>query len=165
MLLLVQVDDRSGEVLGRALEELVAMGARNVQLLSSHTKKGRPGTLLLIDVDEALEPDVADYLVVELGAWGYHVLAAEHRHFEVEVRERTVTVACAGRDAAFVLPVKFFCRQGKTLRVKVERADVDAVVRFAREAGEMCSSETVRTLLEQEIRRRPDADAVTVRLG
>jgi uncharacterized protein (DUF111 family) len=164
MLLMVQIDDRSGEVLGHALEELTAMGVRNVQLLSSHTKKGRPGRVLLVDLEPELEPEVAVYLAAELGAWGYHILAAEHRHFDVETRDRAVTVACGARRSTFTMTGKFFSREGRLLRVKVERDDVEAVQAFVREGEDVCASETVRTLVEHELQRRPDASAVEVHL-
>lgn len=165
MLLLVQIDDRSGEVLGHALDELMAMGVGNVQLLSSHTKKGRPGNVLLIDVEGELEPEVAAYLAAELGAWGYHVLDARHRHFDVERHERLVTVVCGGQRRQFALPCKHFSREGKLLRVKVERSDVEAVQRFVRTMDDACSSDTVRLRLEHELRRHPGQQELEVRLS
>ena len=165
MLLLVQIDDRSGEVLGHALDELMAMGARNVQLLSSHTKKGRPGNVLLIDLESELEPEVAVYLAAELGAWGYHVLEARHRHFDVERHERLVAVVCGGQRRRFTLLCKHFSREGKLLRVKVERSDVEAVQRFVRTMDDACSSDTVRLRLEHELRLHPGQRELEVRLA
>lgn len=164
MLMLVQIDDRSGEVLGHALDELMMAGVRNVQLLSSHTKKGRPGNLLLIDLDGELEPEVADYLATELGVWGYHVLEASHRHFEVKQYNRLVTVVCGGRRQEFALPCKHFSREGRLLRVKIERDDVEAVQRFVKTTDDACSSETVRVRLEHELRLHPEQHQLEVYL-
>jgi len=164
MLILVQVDDRSGEVLGNALEELMRLGARNVQLFASVTKKGRPGNVLLIDLEEAREQEVGAYLAAELGAWGYQVLAAEHRHFDTVMKQRSVTVACGERSRTFSLPCKFFSQDGRLLRVKVERDDVEAVWSFVRGADDVCSTDTVRSLLEHEVRRHPEAQELRVRL-
>jgi uncharacterized protein (DUF111 family) len=164
MLILAQIDDRSGEVLGHALEELMRMGARNVQLLASVTKKGRPGNVLLVDLDPSLEVEVAGYLAVELGAWGYQVLAAEHRHFDTRMQERAVTVECGGRSHTFSMPCKFFYQDGRLLRVKVERSDVEAVRRFVSETDDSCSTDTVRSLLEHEVRRHPEARDLRVAL-
>ncbi len=116
--MLVQVDDRSGETVGHALEELVGMGVRNVQLLSSHTKKGRPGMVLLLDLDGELETPVAAYLAAELGAWGYHVLAATHRHFDVTLVERRVTAVCGEQRATLTVRCKLFHQDGVLLRVE-----------------------------------------------
>ena len=142
----------------------MSLGARNVQLLSSVTKKGRPGNVLLIDLEAEREAEVAAYLAVELGAWGYQLLEASHRHFEMVLRERTVTVVCGVRSQTFLMPCKFFYLDGKLLRVKVERSDVEAAQRFVSETDDACSTDTVRSRLEHEMRRDPAAHEVQVHL-
>ncbi len=164
MLILAQIDDRSGEVLGAALEELMGLGARNVQVLSSVTKKGRPGNVLLVDVEATLEPDVGAFLAVELGVWGYHVLETGHRHFDTVMKERSVTVIGGDHRTTLVMPCKFFHQGTRLLRVKVERADVEVLQRFVAQIDDGCSSETVRSRIEDEVRRRPDAQEIEVRL-
>ncbi len=164
MLLLVQIDDRSGEVLGNALEELMSLGARNVQLLSSVTKKGRPGHVLLIDLEADVEGAVGAYLAAELGAWGYQILESAHRHFDTVLEQRAVKVTCGARTRTFAMPCKFFHDGEKLLRVKVERADVEAVQRFVSETDERCATDTVRSLIEHEVRRHPAADGIEVQL-
>lgn len=163
MLLLVQIDDRSGEVLGNALEEVMSLGARNVQLLSSVTKKGRPGHVLLIDLEADVEASVGAYLAAELGAWGYQVLESAHRHFDTVLERRAVTVVCGARTRTFAMPCKFFHDGEKLLRVKVERADVETVQRFVGETDERCSTDTVRCVIEHEVRRHPASDEIEVR--
>ena len=164
MLILVQIDDRSGEVLGHALEELMSLGARNVEVLSSVTKKGRPGCVLLIDLEASEEAGVAAYLAAELGSWGYHVLETQHRHFETVLEDRSVIVTCGAQSRTFSMPCKFFSHDGKLLRVKVERSDVEAVQRFVSETDAACSTDTVRSRLEHEVRIHPAATEVRVRL-
>lgn len=161
--MLVQIDDRSGEVLGDAVTELMSLGARNVQLLSSHTKKGRPGCLMLIDLDESLEQQVAVFIAAELGAWGYHVVQSDHRHFEVEQHDRTVTVWCGESSQRFPLPCKYFLHEGALLRVKVERRDVEAVHRYVCLTDAACSTDTVRSRLEHEVRTHPSDAELSVR--
>lgn len=162
MLILAQVDDRSGEVLGHAVDELLALGAHNVQLLASHTKKGRPGTVLLVDADDGAESAIAAYLAVELGVWGYHTLETRHRHFVTSMERRRVTVVCGPLAEIFTLPCKLLRHDGELVRVKVERADVEAVTGFVRQADPACSSDTVRLRLEHEIRRRPESPDLRV---
>jgi len=164
MLMLVQVDDRSGEVVGGALGELVDLGARNVQLLSSVTKKGRPGYVLLVDLEPDREAAVAGYLAAELGAWGYQILEASHRHFETALEDRTVTVACGTHRQTFVMQYKFFYNDGELLRVKAERRDVEAVQRFVSETDAACSTDTVRSRLEHEVRLHSALQEIQVRL-
>jgi pyridinium-3,5-bisthiocarboxylic acid mononucleotide nickel chelatase len=164
MLILVQIDDRSGEVLGHAVEELMDLGARNVQLLSALTKKGRPGYVLLIDLEPEREAVVATYLASELGAWGYQVLESRHRHFDTVLEERVVLVVCGGRSQTFTLPCKFFYHDGRLLRVKVERSDVEAVQQFVSTGVETCSTDTVRSRLEDEVLHHPTTRDLVVRL-
>jgi uncharacterized protein (DUF111 family) len=164
ILMLVQIDDRSGETVGRALDELVGMGVRNVQLLTSHTKKGRPGMVLLLDLDHALETEVAVYLAAELGAWGYHVLEATHRHFAVTAVERRVTVASGESTGAFTAHCKLFTHNGVLLRVKVENDDALRIQRFGRSTGGACPLDDVRAIVERAVRRDPDATDVEVQL-
>jgi uncharacterized protein (DUF111 family) len=162
MLILAQIDDRSGEVLGHAVGELLELGACNVQVLASHTKKGRPGTVLLIDAEAGVEAEVAAYLATELGVWGYHVLESRHRHFETTLQERRVAVVCGESSRTFTLSCKFFRHEGSLVRVKVERDDVEAVAAFVCGSDPACSSDTVRLLLEHAIRREAESGDVRV---
>jgi uncharacterized protein (DUF111 family) len=164
ILMLVQVDDRSGETVGHALEELVGMGVRNVQLLSSHTKKGRPGMVLLLDLDSELETPVAAYLAAELGAWGYHVLAATHRHFDVTLVERRVTAVCGEQRATLAVRCKLFHQDGVLLRVKLEHADALDLQRFVRASAGVCPLDELRTVVERAVRHNPDEAELEVRL-
>jgi uncharacterized protein (DUF111 family) len=165
MLMLAQIDDRSGEVLGAALEHLMALGAHNVQLLDAHTKKGRPGFVLLIDVADALEHEVAAYLASELGAWGYHILASRHRHFDIAEEQRDVVVVCGARRRTFALVCKFVSHQGSLLRVKIERRDVEEIGRFVQESDAACSSDNVRVIVEGRLRRHPEQPTLEIDLS
>lgn len=164
ILMLVQVDDRSGETVGHAMEELVDLGVRNVQLLSSHTKKGRPGMVLLLDLDRELETQVAVYLAAELGAWGYHVLAAEHRHFDVTLAERRVTAVCGKRCETVAVHCKLFHQDGVLLRVKLEHADALELQRFVRVSAGVCPLDELRAIVERAVRQDPDKAELEVRL-
>ena len=65
-LLMAQVDDVSGELLGEFIRRVEALGARNVQIVSSITKKGRPGYIVYVDVPESLESEVAAGQIEEI---------------------------------------------------------------------------------------------------
>jgi uncharacterized protein (DUF111 family) len=84
-LVLVQVDHLSGEMLGEIWEQLSSKGAKNVQFLSTLTKKGRPGYLLLIDISPERMSELEDFLVSDLGVCGWHRLLSEHVHVGTEV--------------------------------------------------------------------------------
>jgi uncharacterized protein (DUF111 family) len=164
VLLLAQVDDCSGEVLGEALTQLVAMGARNVQLLNSLTKKGRPGSVLLLDIERDLEPDVALFLAAELGVWGYHVLQSSHRHFDVSIEQRRIQLISGDSSHVFDVRCKFLKRRQELLRVKLEHADVVKMVSFARSSGYRYSLSSMRARVEQEVWSRPDEPEFELRI-
>jgi len=84
ILVFVQIDHLSGELIGEALEQMLANGAANVQLLPSLTKKGRPGQLLLIDVPRDKLSGIEEILITELGVGGWHCLHTQHVHFGTE---------------------------------------------------------------------------------
>jgi uncharacterized protein (DUF111 family) len=91
-LLFVQVDHLSGELLGDALEQLYAAGATNVQILSTLTKKGRPGSLITIDVLPDKLEAVERVVVIELGATGWHRLPTQHVHLRTEIIARRLAI-------------------------------------------------------------------------
>ena len=134
-LLMAQADDAPGELLAEVLNRLEHAGARNLQLVSSLTKKGRPGYILYIDVPAALEDRVAEILAFELGVWGYRVLAAEHKHFAMERRLVKLTVTMAADAHDFDLRVKTISRDGEFLRVKAEHDDLSRICGALRAAG------------------------------
>jgi hypothetical protein len=91
-LLLVQIDNLSGELLGEALTRLCSAGAMNVQLLPTLTKKGRPGQLLLVDVRQDKLDFVEEALLAELGVTGWHRLTTQHVYVSTEIINRDLTV-------------------------------------------------------------------------
>ncbi|MHB0981334.1 MAG: nickel insertion protein [Thermoleophilia bacterium] len=160
ILILVQLDDCSGEVLGEAMRRLNGLGVRNVQLLSSITKKGRPGNVLLLDLDRGLELEVSLFLAAELGAWGYHVLEARHRHFDVTLEERQVVVRAGAERQAFSTRFKFFREGKRVLRVKLEHDDLEKIDEFGRANARPCSLRTIRGCLEQQVWSQPERSSI-----
>ena len=88
-LLLVQIDDRSGEELREGLEGLMDAGVRNYQVLSSLTKKGRPGFVLLLDLDSDIEGEVMTYLS-EFHRDGGTVVVVTHEELAEQHAQRTI---------------------------------------------------------------------------
>lgn len=90
-LLIVQVDHLSGEILGEIWEQLLSKGAKNVQILSTFTKKGRPGQLLLIDLPPEKMSEVEEFIVSEIRVNGWHRLLSEHVHVAIEMVSHDLT--------------------------------------------------------------------------
>ena len=72
ILVMVQIDHLSGELLGGLSDRLIEKGAQNVQMIPTLSKKSRPAYLLLIDTSQERLPDLEEFLVVELGVTGWH---------------------------------------------------------------------------------------------
>ncbi len=119
VLLEVNVDDATGEVLAHAVAALMDGGAHDAWLTPILMKKGRPAHTVSVLADPALAEQLAAVLVAETGSLG--------------VRGMTIERWPAARDEAEVevdgLPVRVKVSAG---RVKPEHADA---VRVARRQG------------------------------
>ncbi len=71
------LDDVSGEVLGYALERLYEEGALDVQIVSTVTKKNRPGYVLVAICRQGDEERLARILMEETGTLGIRVSRAQ----------------------------------------------------------------------------------------
>lgn len=135
LLLMAQVDDVPGEAMGEFIVRAEALGARNVQVVPSLTKKNRPAYLVYIDVPAELERAAGRLLGAELGCWGYRVLAAEHRHFDITRGTLEVSVQRGEVRHLATMRYKTIADGGERLRVKVEHDDLAACCSALRAAG------------------------------
>ena len=124
VLLLAQIDDAPGELLGRVLDQLSDLGARNVQLLANVGKKGRPGHTLLVDIPADAEQEVALLLAGEIGIWGYRVLQSEHKHLDIRRHTVDLELRAGGTTRKVPLRLKRIFSGGRFLRVKAEHDDL-----------------------------------------
>jgi hypothetical protein len=164
LLIIAQVDDASGEVLQDVAERLHVTGARNVQVLASLGKKGRPGHVLMIDVPAQREEDVAALLATELGVWGYRVLESRHQHFDIRVQGRPVRVQLGEESFELEIGCKWIERHGKPLAVKVEHEHLVRLRDMLAARNHSISLRQLRTMLERELWGAPDAARVDLLL-
>jgi uncharacterized protein (DUF111 family) len=158
-LLMAQVDDVPGEMMGEFIRRAGELGARNVQAVSSITKKGRPGYIVYVDVPASREAEIATLFGAELGTWGYRVLAAEHHHFEIERFTVTLDVKVSDHTATFELGAKKISQPGQFTRIKVEYEDLSRICAALRERGHdvplaVLKAETESRLLGRDGDRR-----------
>jgi hypothetical protein len=104
-LILVQVDSVSGEVLSFAIGKLMELGANNVQLVPTITKKNRPGNIIIIDTDADKEKMVADFLAKELKVSGYHRIDTSHVFHKITFVDKDIQLCINGARRS--LPCKF----------------------------------------------------------
>jgi uncharacterized protein (TIGR00299 family) protein len=64
------LDDVSGEVIGRAVERLMEAGARDVSITPVFMKKNRPGQLISVITDKTKSEHLAELLMEETGTLG-----------------------------------------------------------------------------------------------
>ncbi|MCK5203320.1 MAG: DUF111 family protein, partial [Desulfobacterales bacterium] len=91
-LIFAQIDHIPGDVLGFAMERIMELGAKNVQLISTITKKNRPGNIMIIDVDDQNEEVMAEFLAKELDVSGYHRINTNHIFHSVSFVEKTLNI-------------------------------------------------------------------------
>lgn len=164
LLLLVQVDDATGETLQHTTQRILAAGARNVQILASMTKKGRPGHVCLIDLPAEREDDIALLLGTELGVWGYRVLEARHRHFDIRLEARAVTVSSGGTATTHSVRCKFIRKGERLLAVKAEHDDLVALQTALGGAGTVVALKRLRALIEAAAWQAPECEVLTLAL-
>jgi uncharacterized protein (DUF111 family) len=162
ILLMAQIDDAPGELLGEVMKTLTEKGAKNVQLLSSLGKKGRPGYVLIVDILADQETEIAAVLGAELGVWGYRILHAEHKHFNIERCTTTVEVKSGGAIKAFPVRIKRVLNGDELLRVKAEHDDLSAICAAYRSEGRPLSLTVLKSHVEAAVGTGVPADKIRV---
>lgn len=162
LLLMAQVDDAPGEVIGEFIQRAGALGARNVQVIPSITKKNRPGFVVYVDAPESLETDIAALFGAELGTWGYRVIAAEHKHFEIERLSVKVNIRSSQGERVFQLRAKRIAQAGVFSRVKAEYDDLSSICTSLRESGASVALTDLKASVESALRNEEQAMEITV---
>ena len=96
------LDDVSGEVIGRAVEKLMEAGARDVSITPVFMKKNRPGQLISVIADKARSERLAELLMEETGTLGVREMPIS-RHIS---RRASGTVALEVGGKKFQVRVK-----------------------------------------------------------
>jgi hypothetical protein len=122
--LAVNLDDATGEVVGRASEALLAAGALDVWTTPITMKRGRPGVMLCVLAAEADRETLARRVLVETGSFGVRSRAWDR----VVLDREWVAVTTRYGEAR----LKVGRLDGEVVSVKPEFADVE---RLAADAG------------------------------
>lgn len=119
-LLIAQIDHVSGEVAGFAVGRIMEMGAHNVHLIPTITKKNRPGNIILIDTDEADEERIAYFLARELKVSGYQRIDTVHVFQKVSFTERMLFINVNCRRISLPCRFKVVGEQSSPVSVDIE---------------------------------------------
>src|SRR2546428_10857022 len=115
------LDDVSGEVIGRAVERLIEAGARDVSITPVFMKKNRPGQLISIIADKAKSERLADLLMEETGTLGVREMPVS-RHIS---RRASDTLALEVGGKKFQVRIKrALTATGHSQNGKVEYEDL-----------------------------------------
>jgi len=152
-ILLIQVDHIPGEIIGTVIDDFFKAGVYNVQVISSITKKNRPGYLMLIDTSSEENPEVERIIVEELGVTGWHMLRTGHRHVATEIKEHMVVFETPNGSVQSNVKVKIIKESPE--RVRPEHSCCLKIRQLLNEHGVYLSlndiqSEIVRQLKQQE---------------
>ena len=115
------LDDVSGEVIGRAVERLMEAGARDVSITPVFMKKNRPGQLISVIADKTKSEHLAELLMEETGTLGVREMPVS-RHIS---RRASGTIALEVGGKKFQVRVKrALTSTGHSVSGKVEYEDL-----------------------------------------
>ena len=151
-LLFAQADHVSGEVTGFAVGRIMELGAHNVQLISSVTKKNRPGHIIIIDTDEKHEGVISEFLARELKISGYHRINTSHIFQRVTLSQKNLIIRTNGKRLPFHCEIKIIGDPSKPLSIDVEHDALVKLQKVLREQKKELSLSELKTAIESKLR-------------
>lgn len=145
-LLETNVDDVSGEVIGYAIEKLLAEGALDASATPMLMKKGRSGFLIRVITKPGDVERLARLLMLQTGTLGVRVLPVTHRYV-LQRESLPIDVKIGGRK--FRVRVKVARERGKLFGLSAEYEDARKI---AERTG--LSLREVISRIEEAARRR-----------
>jgi len=152
-LLFAQVDHVSAEMTGFSVGRIMELGARNVQLIASITKKNRPGSIFIIDTDDKHEEAIALFLARELKVSGYHRIDTLHLFQQVSFEQRDLVIKVDGRKRTIAYAVKIMGDPAEPLSIDVEHDSLVSIQKQLKKNNRHCSLCELRTAIESQLRK------------
>ena len=151
-LLFAQADNVSGEVTGFAVGRIMELGAHNVQLISSVTKKNRPGNIIIIDTDEKHEGVISQFLARELKISGYHRINTSHIFQRVTFSQKNLIIRTNGKRRTFPCEIKIIGDPSNPMSIDVEHDAVVKLQKVLRAQKKELSLSELKTAIESKLR-------------
>ena len=129
LILLFQLDHLSGEEIGWALGTEEIPGLKNRHLIPTLTKKGRPGYLLLLDIDPKIEVEAVGSVVDSLPVFGYHRLISRHVFRKAASLIVPIVIEAKGKTLETSLHLRSFSFSDGTKRFFLESDDLGGLHR------------------------------------
>jgi len=150
MLLLINVDDISGEAIPHVIDELMERGAGSVHVVQAITKKGRLEFLFLVDAPKEQVEILVSFLASEIGTLGVRAFDPIHISFEYRFRQVQLTAQTEGKPVQVIVRVKeVLSETGQVLSVKAEYDDLRAALAKFEQSGARVSFAALKGLVEQ----------------
>ncbi len=149
MLLMLNVDDISSELVPQAIDGLMERGAKSVHVVPAITKKGRPEYIFFIDAPRRVLDTLTQFVAVELGTIGVRVFEPEH--LSIPYHLVNVQLECPAPGFAGSGLVRVKCmedKKGELLHVKAEYEDLRAVAALLRRTEFHLSLQSLKSLVE-----------------
>jgi pyridinium-3,5-bisthiocarboxylic acid mononucleotide nickel chelatase len=115
------IDDVTGEVLGYAIDKLLAEGAKDVSIIPAVTKKNRPAHIVKVIADQKDVAHLSRVLIAETGTLGVRVYFCQRHIINREVI--TVDLMVLGNRETVQVKVSKTA-DGKIIRIKPEFEDL-----------------------------------------
>ena len=141
-LFFVQVDHVCGETLGTVIDDLYQAGAYNVQIISTITKKNRPGYLFTIDCGENNHNQIEHVILNEIGATGWHKISTGHRHVATKIEQHIVSFNTP--EGEIHLPIQIKLVPSFPNRIRPEHDSCLMVRNILKEKGMNLSLEEIK---------------------
>ena len=148
-LLFAQTDNTSGELTGFAVGKIMELGAHNVQLMATITKKNRPGNIIIIDTDAEHEGEIALFLARELKVAGYHRIGTSHIFHQVTFVKKNLSITAHGKTESAECVIKLIGDPAKPLSADIEHDVLVGIQGLVKEKlDSSISLHELRTLIE-----------------
>jgi uncharacterized protein (TIGR00299 family) protein len=121
VILETNIDDVTGEVIGRAAERLMSQGARDVTITPVYMKKNRPGHVVTVIAKKDDAEDLAQVLIAETGTLGVREIPVI-RHITPRTG-KTIRLRIGGKDHPLRIKIAED-RRGRVVAGKVEYEDL-----------------------------------------
>ncbi len=121
VILETNIDDVTGEIIGRAAERLMSQGARDVTITPVYMKKNRPGHMITVIAKKDDAEDLAQVLIAETGTLGVRELPV-NRHITPRAT-RKIQMRIGGKTHSVAVKIAED-RKGRVLGFKVEYEDL-----------------------------------------
>jgi uncharacterized protein (DUF111 family) len=152
MLLMVNIDNVPGDQLNYLIDRILKIGAKNVNVVQSLTKKSRFGYLFFIDTKDEFVDPIAEFLARETGTLGVRLLESTHRKHAYTFHQVRIFIPSGGgfeKEVEAFIRVKLVINgDDEVVSARAEYSDLEAACQQAQSYGIDASLAEIKALAE-----------------